>query len=953
MANSSPSAMSDPTAAATALLDLVAAVTRELHPGDVGGPAPTLDASFDRDLGLDSLGRVELFARVETAFGVTLSEQMMSAAQTPREILRAVLRAAGGTAAKLSVETIDVTSGDAEPAPGRAGTLLDILRWHVERYPERAHIQFYDDYTDGEIITYRGLWTGASAVAGGLQRHGLAPGEAVALMLPTSRDYFFAFYGVVLAGAIPVPIYPPVRRAQLEDHLRRQSSILMNCRAAMMITVAEAKTVAHLLTSQVDSLRRVATVDELIALDVACEPTVRRGDDIGFIQYTSGSTGDPKGVVLTHANLLANIRADGRAMQAGSNDVFVSWLPLYHDMGLIGAWLGSLYYAARLVIMPPLSFLSRPQRWLWAIHRYGGTLSAAPNFAYELCLRRIKDADIDGLDLARWRVAANGAEAISPATMEAFCDRFGAYGFRRAAMLPVYGLAECSVGLTFSPIGRGPLVDTIDRDVLARDGRAQPAAPSTLERATLDIVSCGLPLPQHEIRVVDRAGRELPERFEGRAQFRGPSATSGYYRNPEKTAALFQSGWLETGDLGYIAAGELFITGRSKDLIIRAGRNIYPSEIEELIGDLDGIRKGRVAVFGSKDPRSGTERLVVLAETRKREVQARARLRSAINEIATDVATAPPDDIVLVAPNTVLTTSSGKIRRAASRKLYEEGRLDRPQRAVWMQIMRLALAGVGPQLRRGLRFVRGSAFAVYAWVLFCLLGVCAWSLAMLPLPRNVLWSGLRAIARGLRLLTATPVTVTGRVPASGHRCVIVANHQSYLDGLLLVSLLPRPVDFLVKAELERSRLLRRPLTRIGVRFVERFDGARGVAEMRAAADGVQSHPLMVFPEGTFKRMPGVLPFHMGAFTTAVAAGVDVIPIAIHGTRSMLRANSWYPRRGMVTVTIGGPLAPDRKLAAWPAALRLRDHARAHILAHCGEPDLAHESNVVDTEATTA
>ena len=950
MDSSSPSSvpsMTDPKRAAATLLDVVAAVTHELHPHDTSARPPTLDSSFDRDLGLDSLGRVEMFARVERTFGVTLSEQWTTSAETPRDVLRALIRAAGGKTAKLSLEAIDVTSGDAEPAPDGAETLSDSLRWHVERNPERAHIQFYDDYTDGEIITYRGLWDGASAVAAGLQKYGLDPGETVALMLPTSRDYFFAFYGVVLAGAVPVPIYPPVRRAQLEDHLRRQSSILGNCRASMLITVADAKTVAHLLTSQVDSLRHVFTVGELTEPDFAREPVVRRAEDIGFLQYTSGSTGDPKGVALSHANLLANIRADGTGMQVNSRDVFVSWLPLYHDMGLIGAWFGSLYHAIRLVIMPPLQFLSRPQRWLWAIHRYQGTLSAAPNFAFELCLRRIEDKDIEGLDLSHWRIVANGAEAISPATMEAFCERFAAYGFRRTAMFPVYGLAECSVGLTFSPIGRGPLVDTINRSTLAREAQARPIAPETSAGEALRIVSCGLPLPRHEIRVVDGSGRELPERDEGRLQFRGPSATRGYYRNQEKTAGLFQDDWLETGDLAYIAAGELFITGRSKDLIIRAGRNIYPTELEDLIGELDGIRKGRVAVFGSADAQTGTERLVVLAETRKKQPEARERLRTAINEIATDVVTAPPDDVVLVAPNTILKTSSGKIRRAASRKLYERGQLAQQEKAVWVQIVRLGIAGIAPQLRRLFRFAAESAFACYAWGVFSVVGVCTWSLAMV-LPRTVLWRGIGALARSLAPLTATPISVEGGIPPRPRACVFVANHQSYLDGPLLVSLLPYPVDFLVKGELRQSWLLRRPLARIGARFVERFDRTKGIAELEDAAGAVaESHALMVFPEGTFKRMPGVLPFHMGAFTAAVAAGVEVVPIAIHGTRSILRAHSWYPRRGAITVAVGASLAPDRDLDPWSAAVKLRDHARRHILAHCGEPDLAHESNVVD------
>jgi 1-acyl-sn-glycerol-3-phosphate acyltransferase len=937
----------DTKVAAAELLALINAVVRELRPNDSTLPSPSLDMTFDRDLGLDSLGRVELAARVEKTFGLALSEQAMTEAQTPRDVLRVMLKSANISSTRLSVETIDVKLASLSDVPGSATTLLDMLLWHVERHPERPHIQLYDDYTDGEIITYGGLWDGALAVAGGLQAHGLVAGETVALMLPTGREYFFAFFGVVLTGAIPVPIYPPVRRAQIEDHLRRQSAILKNCRATMLITVDSAKSVSHLLTSQVDTLRRIATVDELSALDRGGEIVYRRADDIGFIQYTSGSTGDPKGVVLSNSNLLANIRANGHGLQVKSDDVFVSWLPLYHDMGLIGAWLGSVYHAPRLVIMPPLSFLNKPQRWLWAVHRYGGTVSAAPNFAFELCLRRIADNDIEGLDLSDWRLIANGAEAINASTMEAFVARFSAYGLRENAMLPVYGLAENSVGLTFSPVARGMLIDTVNRNKLANEGIAEAVASDSPEPFSRRIVGCGFPLPLHEVRVVDAASRELPERHVGRLQFRGPSATAGYYRNPDKTAALIRNGWLETGDLAYISDGELFIVGREKDLIIRAGRNIYPTELEEVIGELDGVRKGCVAVIGTPDPKTGTERLVVLAETRKQQQAAREQLRTAINSVVTNVVSAPPDEVVLVAPNTILKTSSGKIRRVDCRRLYEEGRLNQSGHAVWVQVARLALAGVWPQLRRLSRSVQRWSYAAYAWLSFTLFGAAAWITALLPLPRRIVWATLRMITRCLATVTATRIEVKGRFPAWGEACVFVANHQSYLDGPILLSAIPYPVDFLVKAELQQSTLLHPALRRLGARFIERFDAQAGVSQMSDSANAMQdSPPLMVFPEGTFKRMPGVLPFHMGAFTTAVAANVPIVPIAIHGSRSMLRSGSWFPHAGHVTLTIGPALSPRSDNDAWRQAIELRDYARLHILEHCREPDLAHESNAV-------
>jgi len=941
--------------ASAAIIAIVTEVMHDLHPGRGQHAAVTLDSTLDGDLALDSLARVELGARLERGFDVTLDERLAVEAATPRDLLRAVMKARAGRPLTSSAVTVPVTPHADIALPAGAQTLGEMLAWHVRHHPERPHIQFFDDYSDGAVLSYGDLWHGARSVAGALIARGLEPGERVALMLPTGRAYFVSFYGALLAGGVPVPIYPPVRRQQLEDHLRRQSRILANCRAALLVTTADAIPVAHLLTATVDSLRHVLDADKLGSAAPLEEVVARRADDVAFLQYTSGSTGDPKGVILSHANLLANVRADGAGMGATPADVFVSWLPLYHDMGLIGAWLGSLYHGVRLVVMPPLSFLARPERWLWAIHRYGGTLSAAPNFAYELCLKRVRESDIDGLDLSRWRIAANGAEAISARTLEAFCTRFAAYGFAREAMFPVYGLAECSVGLAFPPLGRGPLIDDIERETLARDGRAVPAAPGLPAHARLRIVACGQPLARHELRVVDTAGRELPERYEGRLQFRGPSATSGYFGRPEATRALFSDTWLETGDRAYIAGGELYVTGRVKDVIIRAGRNIYPAELEDAVGELDGVRKGHVAVFGSPDAESGTERVIVMAETRRQGDAARAALTTAINGLATDLIAAPPDRVVLVKPNTVLRTSSGKIRRAATRALFEQGRLGAHERAVWFQVARLALAGIVPQLRRLRRGLVEKLYAAWAWSVFTSHALAVFVIASLPLPARPVWRMTRSIARSALRLSGLRVALVGgeALPAEGQPCIVVANHQSYLDGMVLTAVLPRPVRFLVKADLAGSALLRRPLERLGALFVERFDRSAGVATTRTTGAAFTAGAAVgVFAEGTIKRMPGVLPFHLGAFVTAVEAGVPVVPLAVRGTRSLLRAGSWWPRRGQVTLTLGAAVAPcaagGDDDARWRAVLALRDATRAHILAHCAEPDLAHESNVVET-----
>ena len=936
------------------LLALVNAVAGELHRGHHGLATAGLDSSLARDLAIDSLARVELGIRIERRFGHSLADERLFEADTPRDLLLALAAATGVTDLKLASRGATPQRDDGLPCPPlEVSNLVEMLAWHVERNGARTHIQFFDDSDDGPVLNYRALWDGAARVASGLQQRGLEVGARVALMLPSGTDYFFAFYGVLLAGGVPVPIYPPVRRAQLEDHLRRQGRILANCQAAVLITSADALRVARLLTAAVASLGVVTTVEELSADGSHFERAAPPPAAIALLQYTSGSTGEPKGVVLSHANLLANIRADGQGLAVTPDDVFVSWLPLYHDMGLIGAWLGSLYHGVPLVSMSPLSFLARPQRWLWAVHRYRGSLSAAPNFAFELCVSRIADRDLDGLDLTSWRLALNGAEAISVKTMEAFCTRFAPYGFRRETMLPVYGLAECAVGLAFTPLGRGPRVEVIDRERLAREGRAEIAAAGLPDERTRSIVACGLPLPRHEIRVVDAARRELPDRHDGRVQFRGPSAACGYWDNPEETARLRSAdGWLESGDRGYLVAGELYLTGRDKDIIIRAGRNIYPAELEDAIGALEGIRRGHVAVFGSADPSSGTERVVILAETRKRTPASRAALEVAIKRLAADLIATPPEVVVLAPPNTVLRTSSGKIRRSACRALYEQGRIGATASAVWLQIGRLALAGVRPQLERGWRNSRAWLFSIYSWSVFVPLASAAWLLATLPLPTRLVWRGVRGLARTLATLTATPLHHEGlrELPAVGAAGVLVVNHQSYLDGMLLLAVLPRQPRFLAKAELRESAVLGRALARLGVLFVERLDGAGGVASMRVAAQALTAGELLVmFPEGTVKRMPGLLPFHMGAFTVAAQAGVPLIPVALRGTRSMLRAGSWFVRHGRIAVLAGAPLTSHAQTEVWTQALVLRDGARAYILAHCGEPDLAHESNAVSAD----
>jgi len=926
------------------LYELVRKTQQDLHPDGVT-PASAIKGSslLDQDLGFDSLGRMELLLRIEAATGSGLPADTLETAEKVNDLWLAVQRGrprAAVTAHRLAEPGITTNPKRFNDSPAsrtsatltNAQTLLEVLDAHLLAHPEQVQIVYLADETE-TLITYRQLHDSSVLLAAGLQLAGLEPGQTVAIMLPTSAAYFYTYLGILRAGGIPVPIYPPARPSQLEDHVRRHTGILENAQCAMLISVPQAMKVARLLQARVPGLRAVLTPEALMSSGSTAQfaPVHVQAQDIAFIQYTSGSTGQPKGVVLTHANLLSNIRAMAQAIKATPDDVFVSWLPLYHDMGLIGAWLGSLTVGFRLVVMSPLAFLGRPRRWLEAITQYGGTLSAGPNFAYELCLSRIDDAALQGLDLSRWRLAFNGAEAVSPDTVTRFGQRFAACGLQPTAMTPVYGLAEASVGLLFPPLGRGLHIDHINRDVFEKERRATPSDGG----AALRFVACGRALPGHEIRIVDESGHPVPERVEGRLEFRGPSATRGYWHAPELSARLFTDvagRWLDTGDRAYAAEGDVFVTGRVKDIVIRGGRNLYPQEIEEAVGAVDGIRKGCVAVFGRHDARSGTERLVVLAETSPRPHQDGTALRNAVAHAVVLAIGEPADEILLVPPHTVLKTSSGKVRRSACRALVEQGRMNTTAVSVGRQWLRLAGGALVLQLRHALQVVGGFLFGLRAQSLFWLMAPPVWLITVLLPTSAQAWRFCHLAARALLRLAGVPLHVQGlaHLPAEG-RCVLACNHASYLDGLVLVAALGRPHTFVAKRELAQQWVAGQFLRRLGAAFVDRFDARRSVADAQRMAEVVQTgQSLLVFPEGTFAARPGLLPFRLGGFLAAAQANAPLIPVTLIGTRQLLGDGRWWPQRAALSVRIGTPLNAPQTADVFAAAVQLRDQARSVI-----------------------
>ena len=500
------------------------------------------------------------------------------------------------------------------------------------------------------------------------------------------------------------------------------------------------------------------------------------------------------------------------------------------------------------------------------------------------------------------------------------------------------------MGLAFPPLGRGPVIDRIVRDGLANSGEARPAT-VTISNA-LHIVSCGQPLPGYEIRIVDANQRELGERQEGRLEFKGPSATQGYFENPVATARLIHEDWLDSGDRAYVANGEIFITGRIKDIVIRGGRHIHPDELEAAVGSVDGIRMGCVAAFGSRSASAATERLVIMAETSVHEPAARAALSARVTARVVEVLGEPPDEVLLVPPNAVLKTPSGKVRRTASHEAYETGAYLAGRSTLWRQVLSVLVGSVRPMAFRLYCSTASLLYGGYFWTVVYSVGACTWSLVALVPHRPWAAAVARAGARAILDAVGLPVTVHGaeNIPKSGP-CVLIANHSSYLDGLIVLGTIRRDCCFTVKRELLDQPIPRLFLKRLGALFAAREETVESVASAEAMTAAVRAgEALVVFAEGTFTRAPGLLPFHLGGFMAAATAGAPTLPIAIRGARSALRDGQWLPRRLPITVEVGPAISAPTDLKPPVAALRIRDSIRTYIAMKCGEPDTQGQSH---------
>jgi len=555
-------------------------------------------------------------------------------------------------------------------------TIVEALLDVATRFPDRGYT-FVSEKSVSEkgenFVSFPELAERVARVAAALGRQGLRRGDRVALALPDTMEFVTCFLASLYAGLIPVPMYPPLRIGQLGHYLEHARHILQQAGASILITAPSIKTVLGSLVGP--TLRSITTVPSLDIDGRTVAPANASQSDVAFLQFTSGSTARPKGVTLTYGNLDANAKCIREGLRLGSDDIGCVWLPLFHDMGLIGCVLAPLYTGTQVVFLPPLLFLKQPVEWLRQITRHRATATFAPNFGYGLCVSRVREKDMATLDLSSWRLAGCGAEPIQRRILDSFAERFGPVGFRRRAFLLAYGLAESTLAVSFSPVDDDPVYEEVDLRSLSTDGIASDALDGA---ASVTLANCGRPFEGHAVGILNAEGQLLPERRVGEVGLRGPSVTPGYWNDPAATSASMRDEWFLTGDQGFLANGEVFICGRNKELIIVAGRNYHPADIEWVASDITGIRRGRVVAFGvtTVDPDGSTsERVVICAESKARG-EAREQVAAAVKARVLDSLGLKISEVLLLDRAALPRTSSGKLQRTKAREWFLSGRLD-------------------------------------------------------------------------------------------------------------------------------------------------------------------------------------------------------------------------------------------------------------------------------------
>jgi fatty-acyl-CoA synthase len=527
--------------------------------------------------------------------------------------------------------------------------------------------------TTVDRVEWRRLHDDARAMAIALQARGVGPGTHVGVLGPTTRPLVTALQAVWLAGGTLVTLPLPMRLGSIEAFVDQTRRRIVNADAPLVLIDTD---LAPFLPVEPYDPFTTLTLDDLSAAartarDARYEPPADDPERLAILQFTSGSTADPKGVMLPDRCVVENISAIIEAAGLGPSDRAVSWLPLYHDMGLIGLLMTPMLHGFELVLGAPQDFLAAPASWLEWISTFRGTITAGPNFSYALAARALQRAGAGSLDLSSWRLALNGAEPIDPGAVEAFCAHAAPHGLDAKAAFPVFGMAEATLAVTFPEPGLGMAVDHVDGASLEHERYA--TAISATSAGGRRLAMLGRALRGFELRVVEaESGHVLGEREVGELELRGPSVTPGYYGNDTATAAAFRDGWFRTGDLAYLVDSQLVVCGRLKDMIIVGGRNLFPEDVERAAAAVDGVRAGNVIAFGS-DRRKGREAIVVVAETKADDLGA---VRDGVAAIVSDTVGVPPAEILFVRAGSLPKTSSGKLQRSLCRQRYLDDQLD-------------------------------------------------------------------------------------------------------------------------------------------------------------------------------------------------------------------------------------------------------------------------------------
>lgn len=550
-------------------------------------------------------------------------------------------------------------------------TLTDAIVELAQRFPDYECLIVLDRDAQEQRTSLGQFWQRAKSAQALFEAKGLAPGDHALLILPTGGDLIATYFGVMLAGGIPALAASPSNRiSQHGDYVRFVGRVLGNAGARFVLAGDEVAAILEAVPTGAfggASLLRASEIRDLPASDFPATVPAS-GDAIATIQYSSGTTGEPKGVMLSHRAMLNYMRLLRDGVGLRSDDVNVNWAPLYHDMGLFGAFLLPLLCGCPTVLIPTMDFLRNPALWLWALHGYGGAVSWAPNFAYSLCAKRIEDEDIEGLDLSSWRIAFNASEPVLAHTVKAFAERFAPYGYRPEAMTAAWGLAETVMVGTAHPVDQAPLVDHVDRGRLATEGVAEPTAGEGVS-----LVATGRALPGVELQIRDvETGALLPDRHVGEIWLRSNCLFEGYQNDPELTARVFVDGWIDSGDRGYLVDGDLFFVSRAKDLIVIGGEKYAPHDVETSINRVPGVREGCAVAFGVTNVETGTEEVGAVVETRLTDEEALRELKRAVRREVTRTIGIGIRHLHLVAPGGISKTTSGKLARGATKDRYPE-----------------------------------------------------------------------------------------------------------------------------------------------------------------------------------------------------------------------------------------------------------------------------------------